>query len=664
MGRTQLFGSVVSIFEPGGSQNPAKGGRPVGPHGRARREGVDIGRERELRPVGVEVGAREGDGIDAGVAVGGWAGVEGDVVAAGAAVAGAVVPSVVAIRVRGNDEVAASQGADEDTGDGRERQSEDERAMHGIAKPKEAGRETSADCPTFGGTRRVVRPRRRVSAHVEAAGESADEGAKQRPREDVAREVHAQVDAGERDERRQRDAERGRRRGPGGARPAQATGNASARNAATQKLPAACPLGNDGSWGRRTASARSSAIHGRTRPNAALSAQTRVACTATPSVRSPAKRRVRAHARSGMQRERAPPLPDDGRDQHRQTPRAMRSSVHGEEGLHVEMVQRARVRNHASKHELYVTAFTAQALAPVPRRPLPEAVRDPGFTPSVRDLDPLVDLLADDDLEKLAERAIVRLGAEAARSLTARLGPSKPPLRARIVRVLGRLAEEGGARGALLAALEDPDPKTRRNAVIALGHARGPGVEQALLAAWKSDARPEMHRSIAASLGKVGGAASLALLEKRRGRTTRSSRGSRSGPADGRADGDARGAGAHRGGRAPAAPVGLVLVARPGLEDVLTEELSQGPRWPTCAMPDPAACGRAWWGRWAASSRPDDARVPLSPADRVDTRGRERSRTQSRARSRATRRARCSTRGRAARCATASRGQRAATGAR
>ncbi|HEY6461466.1 MAG TPA: hypothetical protein VIY73_14970, partial [Polyangiaceae bacterium] len=72
----------------------------------------------------------------------------------------------------------------------------------------------------------------------------------------------------------------------------------------------------------------------------------------------------------------------------------------------------------------------------MPRRPLTEAVRDPGFTPGARDLDPLVDLLADDDLDKLAERAVLRLGAAAAAHLLGRLDPARPPLRARIVRVL------------------------------------------------------------------------------------------------------------------------------------------------------------------------------------------------------------------------------------
>ena len=152
--------------------------------------------------------------------------------------------------------------------------------------------------------------------------------------------------------------------------------------------------------------------------------------------------------------------------------------------------------------------------SPLPRRPLPEAVRDPGFTPRVHDLPALVDLLVDDDAEKHAERAIVRLGAAALDGLRERFEAAKPPLRARVLRVLGRLAGEEPARVTLIAALTDTDAKTRRNAAIALGHARADGVEEALLAAWQSDPRPEMRRSVAASLGKVGSSRSLEVLRE------------------------------------------------------------------------------------------------------------------------------------------------------
>jgi hypothetical protein len=215
----------------------------------------------------------------------------------------------------------------------------------------------------------------------------------------------------------------------------------------------------------------------------------------------------------------------------------------------------------------------------LPRPPLSEAVRDPGFTPRAHDLDGLVDLLVDERVEKHAERAIVRLGADAVDGLLARLQTSTPSLRARVVRVLGRLGNDERARGALLAALTDADGKTRRNGAIALGHTRGAQVErveQALLEAWGSDPRPEMRRSIAASLGKVGSERSLPLLREasqaddaelaRIGQQARlmiertQSRGER-GHID--ASGVAN------------SPVDVEILVRRGVEDLLVDELSR-----------------------------------------------------------------------------------------
>ncbi|MDP9151347.1 MAG: HEAT repeat domain-containing protein, partial [Myxococcota bacterium] len=150
------------------------------------------------------------------------------------------------------------------------------------------------------------------------------------------------------------------------------------------------------------------------------------------------------------------------------------------------------------------------------RPPLESLLSDPGYTPRVRDVEALVELLADDDLTSHAERAIARVGAPALAALRRRLDKATPPLRARIVRALGRLANHAEARTALLDGLRDADAKTRRNAAIALGHVRvgSDGVEEALLAAWEREERVEMRRSIAASLGKVGTSHSLAYLRK------------------------------------------------------------------------------------------------------------------------------------------------------
>ncbi len=214
----------------------------------------------------------------------------------------------------------------------------------------------------------------------------------------------------------------------------------------------------------------------------------------------------------------------------------------------------------------------------MPRPPLEQAVRDRGFTPSVRDVGPLIELLRDDSLVKDAERAIERVGPPALGALRTAFDQATPPLRARIVRAIGRLASDPGARAMLVAALGDPDPKARSNAAIALGHWPGGGVEDALLRAWGTDTRPEMRRSIAASLGKVGTGASMALLQE----------------ASGADDAElARIAGraammvartASRGdrgtldpGRVPETPFAVEIFGRRGLEQLLAEELAAAP---------------------------------------------------------------------------------------
>jgi predicted RNA methylase len=213
---------------------------------------------------------------------------------------------------------------------------------------------------------------------------------------------------------------------------------------------------------------------------------------------------------------------------------------------------------------------------------LARAIADPGYTPRVRDVAALVDLLGDEEHAKHAERAIARVGPAALDVLEARLAPAKPPLRGRIVRAIGRLAGdpgEGRARTLLVGALADSDPKTRRNAVIALGHAPGEGVERALLDAWERDPRPEMRRSIAASLGKVGGEASLPLLREEALRTTDAEMAriaaqsvlilERTASRAGRGTLDAT--------RAPAVPVPVVALARRGIEGLLADELAAAP---------------------------------------------------------------------------------------
>jgi 23S rRNA G2445 N2-methylase RlmL len=154
-----------------------------------------------------------------------------------------------------------------------------------------------------------------------------------------------------------------------------------------------------------------------------------------------------------------------------------------------------------------------------PPETLVERLADPGFTPRLREVDALVDLLPDDEHAKAAARAIGRVGPAALGPLRARFEAAVPPLRAHVLAAIGRFPGEAAAVEILLAALGDADPKTRRNAGIALGHVPGdvPGherVEDALVAAWATDPRPPMRRTIAAALGKVGSARSLPLLRE------------------------------------------------------------------------------------------------------------------------------------------------------
>jgi hypothetical protein len=205
-----------------------------------------------------------------------------------------------------------------------------------------------------------------------------------------------------------------------------------------------------------------------------------------------------------------------------------------------------------------------------------ERLKDPGFTPRVREVDALVELLADEALAKAAARAIGRVGPAAFEPLSARLEGARPPLRAHIMRAIGRLAGDPRAIEILLGALDDADPKTRRNAAIALGHVDRDGVEEALLRTWDRDPRPEMRRTIAASLGKMGTARALPILrdscraeDPELARIAQracvmvertASRGER-----GRIDA----------ARAPTLPVDAVIFARSGLEDLLADELSR-----------------------------------------------------------------------------------------
>jgi 23S rRNA G2445 N2-methylase RlmL len=206
-------------------------------------------------------------------------------------------------------------------------------------------------------------------------------------------------------------------------------------------------------------------------------------------------------------------------------------------------------------------------------------VRDPGFTPGVREVDVLVEMLTDETLGKPAERAIARVGAAALRTLRLRLDTASAPLRADLVRAIGRLVNEGQAPQGiplLIASLDDSDAKTRRNAAIALGHARASGVEDALLGAWQKDKRPEMRRSIAASLGKVGSVSSLSTLRDalNAGDPDLARIAGRASMMIERTASRGRGTSIDL-ARSPSRPVDILALSRRGLEDLVAEELAK-----------------------------------------------------------------------------------------
>ncbi|MCY1061364.1 HEAT repeat domain-containing protein [Nannocystis sp. SCPEA4] len=159
----------------------------------------------------------------------------------------------------------------------------------------------------------------------------------------------------------------------------------------------------------------------------------------------------------------------------------------------------------------------AEAAAELPaerREALARAVADPGFTPGRADLRDVVELLAgDDELAVHVERALLRAGAAAGPALLRRLPTAVPPLRPRLVRVLGRLPADPAIDNFLKTCLDDHDPKTRRNAIGALGKRGGPGVAAALLARAREETSLPHLRSLVEALGKAGDADALTWLD-------------------------------------------------------------------------------------------------------------------------------------------------------
>jgi 23S rRNA G2445 N2-methylase RlmL len=145
---------------------------------------------------------------------------------------------------------------------------------------------------------------------------------------------------------------------------------------------------------------------------------------------------------------------------------------------------------------------------------LDRRLADPGFVPRPDDVEPLLRELGADDRKHVlrVERALARLGSALAPRVLARLDAARPPLRARLVRLLGRI-DDASVEPRLVALLRDADRPTRRQAVVALGKLGGEGARAALLEAWHASERdPAQLRALVEALGRTGDAAVLDLL--------------------------------------------------------------------------------------------------------------------------------------------------------
>ncbi len=151
---------------------------------------------------------------------------------------------------------------------------------------------------------------------------------------------------------------------------------------------------------------------------------------------------------------------------------------------------------------------------------LTSLLADPGFTPGQRHLRPLLDRLSgDDESAEHVSRVLLRAGPEVVDLVQARMvAPEMAPrVRARLVRLLGRLALRPGATvkaDVFGPWLDDADLGTRRQAALALGKMPGAEVEGMLIARWRPEAPVAFLRSLAEGLGKVGGARARELLDR------------------------------------------------------------------------------------------------------------------------------------------------------
>jgi len=212
------------------------------------------------------------------------------------------------------------------------------------------------------------------------------------------------------------------------------------------------------------------------------------------------------------------------------------------------------------------------------------SVEDAGFTPSLRDVAALAELLADreDAVARNAERALARVGVPVVARITAVAKTASPPVRAGIARLLGRFVAEAAVPAWLVAALGDDDARVRRAAARALGKgARGgdadSATEGALLAALERSDDGSERRAIAEALGKVGAAPALEKLRALRTDDAELARVVAQAIMMLARDAARPEADAERIATdvATVAPVHVILRCRDGLEELLREEIAE-----------------------------------------------------------------------------------------
>jgi len=217
--------------------------------------------------------------------------------------------------------------------------------------------------------------------------------------------------------------------------------------------------------------------------------------------------------------------------------------------------------------------------SPRDRAEIARALKERGFTPAERDIDAVVDCLADEDpkVAREAERAIARLGAAALPRLHGRTSDPEARVRAGVYRTLGRLAPRGDAEARwVIAGLEDPDPRVKRHAAGALGKLRRSSamtlVEDALLAAWDRGPSADLERAIAASLGKLGSKRALPRLLTAETKDASTSRIARQATLTITRDLARQGESRIDSDRAARVPVRVALRCREGLERIVADE--------------------------------------------------------------------------------------------